>query len=104
MDLSPLRTQRAHPRVPSDFPVRLQVGNTTLTARARDLSMTGLFLRGPSQLPERLLVSIPLPEEGGEVTTACRVERRERGGVAVSFSDIDWEDLLLLARYVSPRI
>jgi hypothetical protein len=100
----PLRPQREHPRVPSDFPVKLQLGNTELCARARDLSMTGLYLSGALELPETVLVRIPLADEGTEVATTCRIERREKHGVAVSFAEIRWEDLLLLARYVSPRI
>ncbi len=96
-------TQR-HPRVQADFTVTVQLGARSITAQGRDLSMTGLFLTGALELPDKVLVRIPLPEEGGEVATTCKVERREKHGVAVSFSDIDWEDLLLLARYVSPRM
>jgi len=102
----PMRAKREHPRVPAGFVVKLEVGaRQVLTARARDLSMAGLFLDGPvSQLPNEIGVRIPLPGQNRDVVTRCQVERREAGGVALSFSQITWEDLLLMARYLSPRL
>jgi len=101
----PLRAKRAHPRVPAGFLVKLQLGARTVLARARDLSMAGLFLDGPvSRLPGELTMRIPLPGQDREVVTTCRVERREATGVALRFAQIDWDDLLLMARYLSPRL
>ena len=101
----PLRPKRAHPRVAANFLVKLDYGVKQVFARARDLSMTGLFLDGPvSQLPAEIDVRIPLPGQDREVITTCRVERRVAGGVALSFSRIDWCDLILMARHLSPRL
>ncbi len=99
------RPKRAHPRVPAGFLVKLQLGARMVLARARDVSMAGLFLDGPvSQLPRELRLSIPLPGVDRDVETTCRVERREARGVALSFAHIDWDDLLLVARYLAPRL
>lgn len=96
---------REHPRVSADFMVRLQVGPRQIAARARNLSMTGLFIDDPlSPLSGEVHLRIPLPGLAREVVTECRVERRELHGVALSFARIDWDDLLLMARYLAPRI
>jgi hypothetical protein len=73
-------------------------------ARARDLSMRA-FHDGPlSRLPSEIDMRIPLPGQGREVQTTCRVERTDSDGVALSFSKIGWSDLLLMARFLSPRL
>ena len=101
----PLRPKRAHPRVCAGFLVKLRLGAREVLARARDLSMSGLFLDGPvSRLPRELDLRISLPGLDREVLTTCRVRRQEAQGVALSFADIDWDDFLLVARYLSPRL
>lgn len=99
-----LSPRREHPRVRADFAVLLQLGTRSVEARARDLSMTGLFLERAPQVPDDLCLRIPLPGLDRQVRATCRVERRERRGVALSFANIDWDDLLLMARYLSPRL
>jgi hypothetical protein len=100
-----LRPRREHPRISAGLLVTLQLGARQVAARARDLSMAGLFLDGPlSQLPGEIGLSIALPGQAREVHTTCRLERREAAGVALSFARIEWEDLLLVARYLSPRL
>ena len=101
----PPRRRREHPRVKAGFLVRLEVGAKQVLARARDLSMAGLFVDGPiSRLPSEFDLRIPLPGQEREVRTTCRVERRAGDGVAVSFARIDWNDLLLMARFLAPRL
>ena len=103
--LTPLRPKRQHPRVRAGFLVKMQLGPRQVMARARDLSMAGLFLDGPlSRLPSEMELRIPLPGQDREVLTTCRVERTDSDGVALSFSRIDWSDLLLMARFLSPRL
>ena len=105
MQPQPLRMKRQHPRVQAGFLVKMQIGAREVLARARDLSMVGLFLDGPlSRLPSEIDLRIPLPGQNREVQTTCRVERTDADGVALSFSKIDWSDLLLMARYLSPRL
>jgi len=100
-----LRPKRQHPRIQAGFLVKMQLGAREVLARARDLSMVGLYLDGPlSRLPSEIDVRIPLPGQDREVLTTCRVERTNGDGVALSFSKIDWNDLLLMARYLSPRL
>lgn len=101
----PPRPKRQHPRVPAGFMVKLQLGARQVLARARDLSMAGLFVDGPAaHLPAEVRLRIPLPGIDREVETTCLVERRDARGVALSFAQIDWDDLLLMARYLSPRL
>ena len=99
------RPRREHPRIRAGFLVSLQLGARRTLARARDLSLAGLFLDGPlSGLPDEIALSIPLPGQQREVHTICQVPRRTHEGVALSFARIDWDDLLLMARYLAPRL
>ena len=105
MQPTPLTHRRQHPRVPADFEVRMKIGARQISAWAHDLSMTGLFVVGPiCEIPDEVELTIPLPGLSREVVTSCRVERREERGIALSFSSIDWEDLLLVARFLAPRL
>jgi hypothetical protein len=95
---------RFHPRVQASLWVKIARGGQTSLAKATDLSMAGLFLLGlKAKEDERLVISVPLPGDG-EVTTYCRVKRRHRDGAAVEFEDLDWDDLLTLARFLHPRL
>ena len=97
--------RRQHSRVSVTFAVRLQIGAQQVAARARNLSMTGLFLEDPRcDLPANVRLAIPLPGSSREVVADCRVERRDAQGVALSFASIDWDDLLLVARYLAPLL
>ncbi len=107
MRTEPSRPSREHPRVVADFAVLVDVGGRELGARARNLSMAGLYLDGPLPISgphAHVRVRLPLPGVSREVQTTCRIERRDRAGVALSFASMDWDDLLLLARYLSPRL
>ena len=98
------RPVREHPRIATEFPVHLDLGAHQLEARARNLSMAGLYLDGALLLPSIVRARIPLPGVAREVRTTCQVERRDCQGIALSFAAIDWEDLLLVARFLSPRL
>jgi hypothetical protein len=100
----PLRAERAHPRAAADFDVRIELGRHSVLCRARDFSMTGLFVEEAPALPPEFPVRIPMPGVDLEVTAICRVKRREGSGAALSFHEIDWDDLLLLARRLAPRL
>lgn len=101
----PTSIKRQHPRVRAGFLVKMQLGSREVLARARDLSMVGLYLDGPlSRLPSEIDLRIPLPGQDRDVVTRCRVERADLEGVAVSFQRIDWNDLIRVARYLSPRL
>jgi hypothetical protein len=96
--------KRFHPRVRANFMVKLMVNGHSIIAKARDLSMAGLYLLSDAgTVGEKLTVIIPLPRDR-EVVTACRVKRRQPGGVAVEFAALDWDDLFALARYLHPRL
>ena len=101
---APPAPQREHPRVTAGFPIRVLAGGRTLEVRARDFSMTGLFVEQALPFEDELPVRIPLPGLEREVSATCRVERREPDGVALSFAEVDWDDLLLMARYLAPRL
>ncbi len=98
------RPRREHPRVPADFVVHVEMPGGTVKARARDLSMAGCYLDAPLKVPDRVQVLMVLPEEVGSVLTTCEVERRDAHGVALSFAEIDWNDLMRLAKFLSPRL
>jgi hypothetical protein len=95
---------RYHPRVTSGIMIKIVREGRTSLARARDLSMAGLFLLGlRAKEGERLVLTVPLPGDG-EVTTYSVVKRQHKDGVAVEFEDLDWDDLFALARYLHPRL
>jgi len=96
--------ERFHPRVKANFMVKLLVNGKSIVAKARDLSMAGLYLLGdPMSDARRLTVCIPLPDDR-EVVTRCRVTRHQPEGMAVQFDQLDWDDLLALARYLHSRL
>jgi hypothetical protein len=96
--------ERQHPRVPANFMVKVFVKNRTLLAKASELSMAGLFVTGDTELDEdSVVMSVPLPNDREMVATA-RVRRRSPKGTALEFTDLDWDDLLALARYLHPRL
>ncbi len=98
------RAERYHPRVDANLMVKVQLNGRTVVAKARDLSMAGLFLLGhPGESVQRLTLAIPLPGDR-EITTTCDIRRREMDGVALEFGQLDWDDLFALARYLHPRL
>ena len=96
--------ERFHPRVEANFMVQVHLNGRTVVAKARDLSMAGLFLLAhPGDAQQALTLTLPLP--GGEdIVTRCRVRRREAQGVALEFDTLDWDEMIALARYLSPRL
>jgi PilZ domain len=97
-------TERFHPRVEANFMVQVHVNGRSVVAKARDLSMAGLFLLAhPGDAEQRLTLTLPLP--GGEdIVTRCHIRRREAQGVALEFDMLDWDEMIALARYLSPRL
>lgn len=98
------RRIRAHPRVPASFMVRILQGGRALFARARDLSMVGLSVDTPLPVSEPVEVAIPLPGERAPMVTTGRVTRSDTSGTVLAFSDLSWDHLFALARFVSPRL
>ncbi|HLL53949.1 MAG TPA: PilZ domain-containing protein [Myxococcaceae bacterium] len=96
--------ERFHPRVDSDLTVRVEVNNRSFMVKTRDLSMAGIFLLGsPPVSLRRMVITIPLPGDR-EIVTGADVKRRDEDGVAVVFDQLDWDDLIALARYLHPRL
>lgn len=100
--------RRRHPRVPAGFLVKLHTKSRVLVQKARDLSMTGLLLEGTTtgEAGEKLVVEIPLPNEQGMLAVTGEVLRSDErsGTTAVHFLDLDWDDVLALARFLAPRL
>jgi hypothetical protein len=94
--------ERYHPRVSADLTVKVLMNGKAYPARAKDLSMAGLYLIGSYQKLEKVTVALPLP--GREVVSVCRVVRRHADGAALEFDELDWEDMFALARYMHPRL
>jgi hypothetical protein len=95
---------RYHPRVEANWMVKVHLGERVVLTKARDLSMAGLFLHGhPADSVKQLTLTIPLPQVAN-ITTTCTIVRREALGVALEFDNLDWDHMLLLARYLHPRL
>lgn len=95
---------RYHPRVHANFMVKLWVNGRAIVAKARDLSMAGLcLLEGTPVATDRVKLSIPLPGDV-EVVTHAKVKRREGSQVAVEFDQLDWDDMMAMARFLHPRL
>jgi hypothetical protein len=96
--------QRSHPRVRANFMVKLQVNERTVLAKARDLSMAGLYLFGNVDgVGQTVGIRIPFPNDR-EVVAACQVKRRGPDGIGLSFASVEWDDLFALARFLYPRL
>jgi hypothetical protein len=98
------QAERFHPRVEANLMVKVLLPGRAVAAKARDLSMAGLFLHAqPADTLRELTLAIPLPGDR-EITTTCNILRREVNGVALEFGTLDWDDFLALARYLHPRL
>jgi PilZ domain len=95
---------RSHPRVDAGFMVKVLRHDRTLLYRTRDLSMTGLFVEDLRVFPGHLVtVELPLPHDR-DVHAECTVRRLTDEGVALEFTELDWDDMFALARYLYPRL
>ncbi|MBZ4419535.1 PilZ domain-containing protein [Myxococcus sp. RHSTA-1-4] len=100
----PRTVERYHPRVEAHIPVKVLLPGRTVTVQARDVSMAGLFLQAHApDATQRLTIAVPLPGDR-EVVTTCEIRRREVDGVALEFGELDWDDLIALARFLHPRL
>lgn len=95
--------ERFHPRVEAGFMVKLLIDGRAVIAKARDLSMAGLFVLSDLGAREKVSVAIPLPGDR-EVVTTCFVKRAADEGAALEFEQLDWDDLFALARFLHPRL
>ncbi|WP_224365304.1 PilZ domain-containing protein [Hyalangium versicolor] len=102
---NPRTADRFHPRVEARLMVKVLLsGRPAVLAKARDVSMAGLFLHAhPASSLSELTLAIPLPDDR-EITATCTIVRREPNGVALEFGTLDWDDFLALARYVHPLL
>lgn len=107
MELSSSRRShesRLHPRVPANFPIRLRHGASCWSGRATNVSLSGLAVEGaPSVDVGKVRLELALPAERSPLTVEGEVVREDRG-LAIRFLDLDWADILALARYVAPRL
>lgn len=102
LDLS--TRERFHPRVEAGFMVKLLIDGKAVLAKARDLSMAGLFVMShPPGRKDKVTVALPLPGDR-EVVTSCWIRRVHEDGVALEFESLDWEDMFALARFLHPRL
>lgn len=96
--------ERFHPRVEAGFMVKLLIDGKAVLAKARDLSMAGLFvLEHPLGRKERVTVAIPLPGDK-EIVSTCFIRRATDEGVALEFDRLDWDDMFAIARFLHPRL
>jgi len=96
--------ERYHPRVEANFDVKVLLNGRVIPARARDLSMNGMFLKAfPLGDLERFPVVIPL-DDGKQIRVTAVVRRQHLEGVAVEFTNVDWDDMIALAGFLHPRL
>lgn len=96
--------ERFHPRVEANLSVQFEWAGSAYSAKARDLSMAGLFILGYRLSPGRQFrLAIPLPEDR-EVFVTALVTRHTSEGMAVKFESVDWDDMIALARFLHPRL
>jgi hypothetical protein len=101
-ELTPL--ERFHPRVEANFMIKVLVNGRAMLAKAQDLSMAGLSIEGELQLEiKRVTIAIPLPGDR-EIITGALVKRATETGLALEFDQLDWDDMIALARYLHPRL
>ncbi|MBN1206778.1 MAG: PilZ domain-containing protein [Myxococcaceae bacterium] len=101
---TPRPADRYHPRVEANLMVKVLLSGRAVVAKARDLSMAGLFLHAQvADSLRQLTLAIPLPEDR-EIVTSCTIVRKELDGVALEFGTLDWDDFLALARFLHPRL
>ena len=95
--------ERFHPRVPADLEVKVLSSGDVRRTRARDVSMAGLKLSGRAgPIGGRLTLAVVLPKDR-EILTHATITRLD-DGTAVEFDQLDWEDLIALARFLHPRL
>jgi PilZ domain len=97
---------RFHPRVDAGIMVKLLLhdGGHSVLAKARDVSMAGLRLVGDFKLgAAEVTVALALPNDE-QVITRARVTRRDEEGLALEFAQLDWDDLISLARFVHTKL
>jgi hypothetical protein len=103
-DPTPRQAERFHPRVEANLMVKVILPGRAVVAKARDLSMAGLFLHAqPADALREITLAIPLPGDK-EIVTTCSILRRENNGVALEFGTLDWDDFIALARFLHPRL
>jgi hypothetical protein len=103
-DTTSRQAERFHPRVEANLMVKVLLPGRAVVAKARDLSMAGLFLHAqPADTLRELTLSIPLPGDK-EIVATCSILRRENNGVALEFGTLDWDDFIALARFLHPRL
>lgn len=95
--------EREHPRVEANLMVKILINGRTVMAKAKDLSMAGMYLVGVDTTADQLTVALPLPSDR-EIVTRCEVKRRNVDGLAIEFEFLDWDDLFALARFLHPRL
>ena len=96
--------ERFHPRVEANFMVKVLHNGRQVLAKAKNLSMEGLYLHAfPLGGMDRLTVAVPLPGDR-EIVTTCTVRRQHMDGVALEFESLDWDDMIAIARYLHPRL
>ena len=102
-----VRPTRQHPRVLAPFIVEVRYGNRAVLARAFDVSMDGLGISDPAgalRIGAEARVAVRIPGEMREVVAPARVTDRRGDRVGLTFLGLEPDDLLTLARYLSPRL
>lgn len=98
--------RRRHPRVDANFLVLVRGRGAPLVRKARNVSMNGILLSGEGvERDAPVVVEMPLPDEPRMISATGRVVRSgPDDAVGIHFTDLDWDGILAMARYLAPRL
>ena len=96
--------KRKHKRVPLHVPIECQAGQTTLQARAENVSVSGLLIRTETPFPEDKEITIRFPLPGSAHVIQCRAHVAHivpDAFMGVEFLDLPPGSLDLIEKYVA---
>lgn len=107
-----IKERRKSPRVKCDFMVDFEYQNSNVTARAINISSSGMYMEVDYSIPlfREISVGIKLPgisqliECVGVVVRSEKVPGKDRYNIAIFFEDIEPEDKQRLTEYVEKKL
>lgn len=98
--------RRRHPRVEANFLVLVRGRGVPLVHKAKNVSLNGILLSGDGvERGAPVVVEMPLPEESRMISATGRVVRHGPDeAVGIHFTDLDWDGILAMARFLAPRL
>ena len=96
--------KRKHKRVPLHVPIECQAGQTTLQARAENVSVSGLLIRSETPFPEdeEITIRFSLPASSEVIQCRARVAHTVPDAfMGVEFLDLPQDSLDRIEKYIA---